>query len=432
MNRCFGPAVIALVLTGSFLVAAADWPQWRGPHRDGVSKETGLLQKWPEGGPKLIWQSTELGQGYGSPSVVGDRIYVLGSEGMDNEFVQCLNAAGGTTVWKTKIGTVGENRSANYPGSRSSPTVDGERLYALSSAGDLACLEVKSGKIVWHKNLVNDFDGHSGVWAYAESPLIDGDVLVCTPGGKDATIAALNKANGDVIWKYASPDDKDEAAYSSAIVVETEGVKQYVQLLAKGLVGLDAKTGQQLWRYTDIIKDVPNIPTPVNRNDVVYASTAKGGGGFVRLKRAGSGVEASPVNAASAKLPTAIGGSVEVNGYLYGTGSGSLMCVEIPSGEVKWQERGVGVGSVVYADGRLYVHAENPPGEVALVEATPEGYHELGRFTPPNGPKSRVVDTAGKGKKVGSGKTWAYPSIANGRLYIRDWNCLWCYDIKAQ
>jgi outer membrane protein assembly factor BamB len=246
-------------------------------------------------------------------------------------------------------------------------------------------------------------------------------------------MVALNKANGELIWKYVSSDPKDEAAYSSAIVVETEGIKQYVQLLNGALVGVDAKTGKELWRYTGIIVDHPNIPTPVSAKDVVFGSTAKGGGGFVQLKRTGSGVEAAEVYK-SAKLPTAIGGAVEVNGYLYGTGSRAIMCVEVPSGEVKWQAPGVGVGSLVYADGRLYVHGENPPGEVALVEATPESYKELGRFTPPNGPNgptARVVDTQGKGKKASSGKTWAYPSIANGRLYIRDWNCLWCYDVKA-
>lgn len=437
MNRCHGLAVVALVLTGSFFVAAADWPQWRGPDRDGVSKETGLLQKWPAGGPKLVWQSKDLGQGYGSPSVVGDRIYVLGSKGMDNEFVQALNVADGKTLWTSRVGNVGKNRSANYPGARSSPTVDGERLYALGSDGDLACLETKTGKVVWQKNLIKDFGGKNGVWAYSESPLIDGDVLVCTPGGQEATMLALKKATGEVVWKFASPEG-DEAGYSSAIVVETDGVKQYVQLLAKGLVGVDAQTGSQLWRYTGIIKDIPNIPTPVNRKDVVYGATAKGGGGSVRLKRSGRGIEAAEIYA-NAKLPTAIGGSVEVNGYLYGTGSGALMCADFNTGEVKWQARGVGVGSICYADGMLYVHSETVPGEMALVEATPEEYRELGRFTPPNGPADRIADDGGqagadggKAKKVGNGKTWAYPTIAGGKLYIRDWNCLWCYDIKAK
>ncbi len=429
MSRRSFLAFTASCVCLSFILLAADWPQWRGPNRDGISKEPGLLKSWPEAGPKLLWQSSELGQGYGSPAVVGDRLYVLGSEGLDDEFVQALNAADGKTVWKTRIGKVGENRSgANYPGSRSSPTVDGQRLYAFGSDGDLACLEIKTGKVVWQKNVVTAFGGKSGVWLYAESPLIDGDALICTPGGAEATMVCLNKANGEVVWKYAA-DEADDAGYASAIIVEAAGVKQYVQLLDKGLVGVDAKTGQQLWRYTGIIKQYPNIPTPVSTKDIVYGSTAKGGGGFVRLKKTGSGVEAEELFS-SAKLPTAIGGSVEVNGYLYGTGSGALLCVEVPSGAVKWQEKGVGVGSVCYADGMLYVHAENVPGEVALVEATPEAYREHGRFTPSNGPKNREVDTQGKGKKASSGRTWAYPVVANGRLYIRDWNCLWCYDVK--
>jgi len=306
MNRTPFAAVVFLFATAFLL--AADWPQWRGPNRDGISKETGLLQKWPEAGPNLVWQSQELGQGYGSPAVVGERIYVIGSAGMDNEFVQCLNVGDGKSIWKTRIGNVGENRSANYPGARSTPTFDGGRLYALGSDGDLACLDAASGKTIWHQNVVTNFSGKSGVWAYAESPLIDGDTLVCTPGGPVATMLALKKATGEVIWKYASPEASD-AAYSSAIVVHTDGVKQYVQLLDKALVGIDAITGQELWRYKGIIKDIPNIPTPVSSKDVVYGSTAKGGGGFVRLKRAGSGVEAVEVYA-SDKLPRAIGGSV--------------------------------------------------------------------------------------------------------------------------
>jgi outer membrane protein assembly factor BamB len=415
-------------LTLALASLAADWPQWRGPNRDGVSKEQGLLKKWPEAGPKLLWQSTELGQGYGSPAIVGERLYVTGSKGMDDEFVQALNLADGKMIWTARIGKVGENQAMNYPGARSTPTVDGERIFALGSDGDLACLETKTGKLVWTKNLKRDFGGKTGPWAYAESPLADGDVVVCTPGGAEATMLALKKANGDLVWKFASPES-DNAGYSSIIIVEAGGRKQYVQLLDKGLVGVDAKTGQQLWRYKGIINQQPNIPTPVNRKDVVYGATVKGGGGFVKLKPTDGGVEAEQIYA-NAKLPTAIGGSVEVNGYLYGTNSGGLMCVEYPNGgEPKWQSRGVGVGSLCYADGMLYVHAETAPGEVALVEATPEEYRERGRFTPSNGPTSRKVDD-GTGKKTQDGKTWAYPVVANGCLYIRDWNCLWCYDVK--
>jgi outer membrane protein assembly factor BamB len=428
MIRCW-LLVFCACLTLAFVSLAADWPQWRGPNRDGVSKEQGLLKKWPEAGPKLLWQSTELGQGYGSPAIVGDRLYITGSKGMDDEFVQSLNVADGKTIWTARIGKVGENRMANYPGARSTPTVDGERIFALGSDGDLACLETKTGKVVWTKNLKQHFGGKTGAWAYAESPLVDGDVVLCTPGGAEATMVALKKTTGDVVWKFASPD-ADNAAYASIIIVEAAGHKQYVQVLEQGLVGVDAKTGQQLWRYKGIGTAPPAIPTPVGRKDVVYAATVKGSGGFVRLKQKDTGVEAEEIFA-SGKLPKAIGGSVEVNGYLYGTGSDALMCVEYPKGNVKWQSRGVGVGSLCYADGMLYLHAETTgQGEVALVEATPDEYRERGRFTPPNGPTSRKAVDDGSGKKNQDGKTWAYPVVANGCLYIRDWNCLWCYDVK--
>jgi len=424
--------LIACLLSFTFLVApllAADWPQWRGPNRDGVSKETGLLKEWPASGPKLLWQVKDLGDGYSTPSVVGNRLYVMSSTGIEsagNESVKALATADGKEIWSTRIGGVGVNiKGNNYPCSRSTPTVDGDRVYALGSDGDLACLETSTGKIIWKKNLQTDFGGKHGSWAYAESPLIDGDTLVCTPGGAEATLVALNKRSGAVIWKFAAAE-ADNAAYASIIVVTTGGVKQYVQLLDKGLVGVEAKAGKPLWRYEGIISRLPGIPTPVSRNDIVFASTGGGGGGLVQLKSSGAGVEASEIFRSN-KLPTAIGGAVEVGGCLYGTTSGSLVCADYATGSEKWQSRGVGIGSLCYADGRLYLHGENPPGEVALVEATPEGYREKGKFTPSDGPTSRSAGEAAK-----SGKTWAYPVVANGRLYIRDWNCLWCYDIKAQ
>lgn len=411
---------VALVLAFcSFTLLAADWPQWRGPKRDGVSQETGLLKEWPSAGPKLLWHAKDLGSGYSTPSVVGERIYLLANKGTDNEFVLALSAAEGRPQWTTKLGNVGPNRGPNYPGARSTPTVDGPLLYALGSDGDLACIEKESGSIRWKKSLRSDFGGQTGNWAYAESPLIDGDVLVCTPGGKDATLVALNKLTGATIWKCAVPE-ADQAAYTSVIVVEAGGIKQYVQMLQKGLVGVDAKSGKPLWRYNKTAQGSPaNIPTPVARDMHVYSATGKGGGALVQLKAAQGAVEAVEIYA-GARLPTAIGGAVELNGYLYGTNGQGLMCVDFATGDVKWQERGVGAGSVCYADGRLYVHGENS-GEVALVEATPEAYRERGRFTPPDLPTDRGQP---------AGKAWAYPVVANGRLYIRDLGSLWCYDVK--
>lgn len=227
-------------------VLAADWPQWRGPNRSGVSNETGLLKQWPAGGPKLLWQVNDLGDGYSTPVVVGARIYMMSNRGMDNEYVQAISATDGKVIWTTRVGNVGNpDQNPSYPKARSTPTIDGDVLYALGSDGDLACVETKTGKIRWTRNLRKDFDGKPGEWAYAESPLVDGDVVVVTPGGPTATLAALNKKTGGVIWKSAVPGG-DDAGYASAIIVQGAGRKQYVQFLSKGLVGVDAKTGQFL------------------------------------------------------------------------------------------------------------------------------------------------------------------------------------------
>src|SRR5688572_7663082 len=201
MNVNYRLLALTLFALAAFSLMAADWPQWRGPERNGVSQETGLLKEWPQGGPKLLWQVKDLGEGYSTPAVVGDRLYLISNRGMDNEFVQALGAADGKQVWETKIGKVGPNEGPQYPGARSTPTVDGEVLFALGSDGDLVCLETSSGKPRWQKNLRRDFGGQPGNWAYAESPLVDGNVLVCTPGGSEATIVALDKTSGELIWK---------------------------------------------------------------------------------------------------------------------------------------------------------------------------------------------------------------------------------------
>ena len=421
-NRTVAAYVVVALATS--IAHAADWPQWRGPNRDGISKETGLLHEWPAAGRTLIWQLTDVGSGYSTPSVAGGRIYLLGNQGMDDEFVQARNEQDGTLVWSTHIGKVGNpDQQPPYPGARSTPTVDGEVLYALGSDGDLACLQLSNGSTRWHKNLRSDFGGEPGVWAYSESPLIDGETLVCTPGG-DATIVALNKKTGETIWKAALPDG-DQAAYASAIVATIDGVKQYVQFVQKGVVGLDAKTGALLWSYGRTAKgSAANIPTPVVDGKFIYTAAGMSGGGLVKIDKTADAEAKFDANQVyfAGNLPKAIGGAVKVNGYLYGTNTQALQCVDFSTGDVKWTERGIGAGSVLYADGNLYLHGED--GEVALVEATPDGYHEKGRFTPPDAP-----DRSAPGLSM---KAWAYPVLANGRLYIRDQNHLWCYDVKAK
>ncbi len=413
----------AVSFTRSAMVApASDWPQWRGPERNGISQEKGLLKQWPNEGPKLLWQANDIGDGYSTPSVVGTRIYLMSNRGYENEFVQALSTVDGKPIWTTRVGNVGNAKDFLYSKARSTPTVDGNFLYALGSDGDLACLETRSGKLRWQKNIKKEFSGQPGIWAYAESPLVDGDAVVVTPGGAQATMLALDKKTGAVIWKSPVPGG-DPAAYASAIVVQAGGRKQYVQFLGQGIVGVDAKTGEFLWRYKEVVKGMAQIPTPVARDGYVYGGAMNVGGGLVRLKPGGGGIVAEQVYFVRG-LPNGIGGAVLVGDYLYGTEDARerLVAVEFMTGKVMWQTESFGIASIAYGDGLLYVHGAK--GDVALVEATPEGYREKGRFTPPAQPTRKRQGPYPE-------KAWAYPVIANGRLYIRDVGTLWAYDIKA-
>ena len=404
--------------------ASGDWPQWRGPDRSGVSREVGLLKKWPVGGPKLLWQLHDIGDGYSTPSVAGSRIYLMSNRGMDNEFVLALAVNDGTTIWTTRVGNVGNpNQNPPYAKARSTPTVDGNRVYALGSDGDLVCLETETGNIRWEKNLRKEFGGQPGEWAYAESPLVDGDLVIVTPGGAQATMVALNKKTGATVWTSAVSDG-DPAGYASAIVVSGGGRKQYVQLLSKGIVGVDAKTGQFLWRYKDAAKGPAQYFTPVARAEYVYGGALGVGGGLVRLKAAGAGVTAEQVYFERG-LPNGLGGAVLVGDYLYGTeiNSGQLLAVEFSTGKVQWQSESIGRVSMAYADGLLFLHGLN--GDIALIEATPEAYREKSRFTPADQPRHREIGGYPE-------QAFAHPVIANGRLYIRDLGKLWAYDIKGR
>ena len=420
MKPILAVTIMGLLIVSTVCGAANDWPQWRGPERNGISHETGLLKEWPKEGPKLYWKITDAGKGYSTPAVVGDRLFLLGNEGLENEFAEALSVKDGKRVWSTRLGKVGNpNQKPNFPAARSTPTVENGSLYCLGSDGDLACLDASNGKMRWQKNLRTEFGGKPGEWAYSESPLIDGDTLVCTPGGSEATLVALNKKTGAVLWKSAVPGG-DEAAYASPVIVETSGIRQYVQLLQKGLVGVEARTGKFLWRYPKpVSKYGANIPTPFASDGFVYVGSAGTGGGLVKLKASNEGIEPEQVYFES-KLPTAIGGVEKVGDNVYGTTSQALLCFDFGTGTVKWSEHALGAASVCYADGRLYLHGED--GQVGLVDPNPEGYREKGRFTPSEQlAQSNPME-----------KTWAYPVVANGRLYIRQHGMLWCYDVKGK
>jgi outer membrane protein assembly factor BamB len=412
-----GAAACFLATAG--MLCADDCPQWRGPHRDGVSRETGLLKEWPKEGPRLRWQANDLGWGYSTPSVAKGRIYLIGSpEGKPGktEHVIALSEADGSKIWSTQIGNVGPNTKQQYPGPRSTPTVDGDRLYVLGSDGDLACLEIAKGQIIWQKSIRTDFDGIMGYWAYAESPLIDGDLLVCSPGGKKATMLALNKTDGKVVWQCAIPEG-DPAGYASVIVCDVGGIRQYVQFLENGVVGVEAKTGKLLWRYTNTSdnKFNMNCPTPIFHDGHILTATQVKGAGLVKLTADGDKMTATEVYL-NKKLQNNHGGLVLVDGHIYGTTSGALMCMDFKTGKEAWSNRCVGKGSLCYADGCLYVSGETG-GAVALVDANATAYQEKGRFTPPGSTASNV---------------WPHPVVANGCLLLRDQQKLFCYDVKAE
>jgi outer membrane protein assembly factor BamB len=416
-----GPDIINQILLLAFVssnLMAADWPQWRGPNRDGISRETGLLKAWPPEGPKLLWQVKDLGSGYSTPAVVGGRVYVMSNQGFEDEFVKALDVKDGSQVWSTRVGKVGNpDQQPSYPAARSTPTVDGTRVYALGSDGDLVCLETATGMVRWQKSLRTDFGGQPGTWAYSESPLVDGEVVVCTPGGSEATVVALNKNTGEVVWKCVVPGGA-KAGYSSIVVSAAAGLRQYVAYTGGGLFGVEAKTGNFLWRYDKTTGPVGmSALTPVISEDLVYSATDRLGGAAVRILAFRDTVEVQEVYR-SQKLPRTLGGALLVGEHLYGSSGTTLVCAEFQTGEIKWSERVTAPGALCYAEGRLYFHGEN--GEVMIVEVTPQGYRERGRFTPPNPPApSNPME-----------KAWPYPVIADGRLFVRNGESLWCYEIK--
>ncbi len=405
------PALLlpTLLPAADFKPRPFDWPQWQGPDRTAVSKETGLLRSWPKEGPKLLWEAKGLGEGFSTPTVAAGRIFAMGNRGK-SEYVVALAEEDGKELWAFEVGPVRAD-GGGRPGPRCSPTVDGERVYALGLNGDLVCLTAAGGKEVWRKDLVKDFGGHVPGWGYSESPLVDGDRVVVTPGGKTAALVALDKKSGAVVWKGAVPQ-ADHAHYSSVVAATVAGKREYVQFVSGGVVGL-AEDGTFLWRYDAPHNTTANCSTPIVRDDHVFAASGYGtGGGLAKLTAEDGKVKAEEVYFTK-KMRNHHGGMVLLGDYLYGSDEEFLTCLEFKTGKVMWAERKPGKGSIAAADGLLFYRNEGGP--VVLVEVNPEKYVELGRFQP----KGRSDQPA-----------WPHPVLANGRLYIRDQDVLSCYDVK--
>jgi outer membrane protein assembly factor BamB len=422
-----------ILFLGSVLLAATaasqppgrfDWPQWQGPDRNAISREGGLLQDWPRGGPTLAWKATALGGGDSTPSIAAGRIFGMSIRGPD-EVVWALSETNGQPLWVARLGpAVAQDWAQAREGPGCTPTVDGERLYVIGMAGDLSCVQVSDGKILWQRSLSREFGAPTLAWSFRESPLVDGNKVICTPGGEGATLVALDKLTGATIWK--SPVNGDpRPAYASAIAFDFEGQRQYVAFTARSLVGIAASNGKPLWWYTRVANGGGiNCATPIYHDGHVFAASAYGAGGaLLKLRKNASGDTDAEGVWLSKKMQNQHGGVILFDGFLYGAHGGNeggaLACLEFATGKVQWDERdhpehGVAKGSVALADGRLYYRAER--GTMLLVEPSPKQYIERGRFDQPD---------------RSSSPAWAHPVIANGKLYVRDHNVLLCYNVKA-
>lgn len=398
------------------LVSAEDWPQWRGPNRDGISTEKGLLSEWPEEGPELVWEVKKgIGRGYSSVAVADGRVFTIGST-RQGCMAFCFDEKTGKELWATPFAPKDGN---NEP--RSTPTVSGDKVYVLSRQGNLACLDVKNGQIVWFLDYKKDFGGRmmSG-WDYSESILVDGDSVICTPGSEEVAMMAVNKNNGEVRWKAKMPNTGG-SGYASIIIANVGGIKQYITLYGRCIAGFRADNGEFLWRYNRVANGTANIPTPIVEGDLVFCSTAYGrGSALLKLVPTDGGIEAKEIYFLEGrKLQNHHGGIIKLGDYIYGGhghNDGQPFCLEMKTGKFAWgPERGVGQGSaaVVYADGHFYFRYQD--GTMALIKATPKGYQPVSQFSLP-----RYVGTP----------SWAHPVIANGKLFIRGNDCLLCYNLK--
>jgi outer membrane protein assembly factor BamB len=388
----------------------ADWPQLRGPERNGVSKDTGLIKQWPSSGPQRVWSISSLGEGFGSIAIKGDRIFVQGTK-EDLSVIFCLNRADGKTVWSAALGPKVNEGRGNGP--RSTPTIDNDRVYVLTENGDLACLRAPDGSPVWRKNILKEFGGSNPGWLISESPLIDGDRVIVTPGGRGAGIVALDKMTGKEIWR--AKDLSDEAGYSSAIAADVGGVRTIMNFTSRAAVGVRASDGKLMWRNSSAANGTANCATPVFADGKVFFTSDYGtGAALLGLSAQGGEVKAQELYFTK-EMKNHHGGVVLLNGYLYGfSGSSGLTCIEFATGKRMWVNRSVGKGSLAYADGMLYLLSEKQV--VGLAEANPNAYIEKGRFSIPD-----------QGKD-----SWAYPVVAGGKLYIRDQGTLTAYDVKAK
>ena len=389
--------------------ASAEWPQFHGPNRDNLSTETGLLKRWPAGGPKRLWTAAGIGYGFSTVAIAGGRIYTTGNIGKAT-VITALDLAG-KTLWRAKNGPADRH---DRPGSRGTPTIDSGRLYHESSNGDVVCLDAATGNRVWGLNILRKFNGRDSQWGLAESLLIDGDRVVCVPGGKKVAMAALNKSTGQTVWLCQGTGDKP--GYASPVLIDYKGLRQIVTMMSASVVGVHAETGKLLWRHVHKAYADETVSTPVFHEGLIAVATL--GPGAARCLRLTVNGQTASVTQVwhTGVLDNHHGGILGLNGYLYGTKvRDTWVCLDMKTGDVMYKADGVGKGSLTFADGMLYTYSER--GVVGLVKATPEGHDVISQFQIPKG---------------GKGPAWAHPVVCGRRLYLRHGNFLYCYDIRGK
>jgi len=400
---------VMLVLCASGVTWARDWPQFHGPRRDNISLETDLLDQWPDQGPELLWCVQGMGRGFASVAIAEGCVYTTGNIGNDT-VITCL-VFDGRLKWKVKNGPAWKRSS---PGTRSTPTVDQGRLYHENAVGDVVCLDAQSGRPIWSRNILKEFNGRNIEWGLSESLLIDGNRMICTPGGQEAGVVALDKRTGKTVW--VCPDTGDKPGYASPIMFEHQGLRQIVLFMAKSVVGVQAETGRLLWQVKHETPFDENINRPVFYKGAVIVASRTSGAQSLSLQVEGQRVSVEQTWTSDLLEPQH-GGMLLLDGHLYGACRqaklGPWVCLEAASGRRLYAEAGVGPGSLTYADGHIY--ALNQKGIMALIEATPTRFKLICQFKLP---------------AQGQGPTWAHPVVAHGRLYIRHDDFLYCYNVK--
>lgn len=426
LRPCHGFALALLLASSSLQTTVAQdsaWPTFRGTGRTATSGDTGLMTTWPAEGPKLVWEAKGAGRGYASLAVAGGRIYTLGdglstaSDGQ--EYLTCFDLKTGEQLWRTSTGEPWNSGNPQWQSSRSTPTVDEDRVYVLTPFGVLVCCESANGKLLWSKNLKEEFGGKKGDgWGYSESVLIDGERLICTPGGEQTTMAALDKRTGDVVWKTVREGDRG-AGHASIAISQIGGTRVLVQTTASGALGVRADDGKVLWSYP-IDKTTAVIPTPIVRDDLVFFAAGYGrGGALLRQKPAGDGeVMVEEIYPVQTDLANKHGGVVLVGDHVFGDSDdrGMPFCAELMTGKILWKQRGSGRGSasIAAADGHLYIRYSD--GTVVLVKANGDAYEEVGKFKVP-----------GSGERP----SWSHPVIVGGQLLLREGDSILCYDLRG-